>query len=349
MAKSKEDAIVGCLLGTAVGDAIGLPFERLTKARQWRLCPQLDGPSFLFGRGMVSDDTEHACLTAQALIASGGDPSEFEKCLASQLRTWFLCVAPGAGLATVKSCLRLCSGVPPQRSGVFSAGNGPAMRSPIIGASNGEDHSRLRKLVEISTRMTHNDPKATNGALAVALAAHLAASERDISPLGYYSALCELIDDAELLGLVQRCVEAAERGESVAEFAASLGLAKGVSGYMYHTVPIALYAWFRHPRDLRSAIIETVRCGGDTDSTGALAGAIVGAATGSEGIPQEWISALLEFPRSTSWMEKVAIRLAADNDPGQPIPLFLPAVMLRNSLFLAVVLGHAARRVFPPY
>ena len=63
-----QDRFDGVLLGTAVGDALGLPAERISRGRiqrmwhgQWRL-------RFLFGRGMVSDDTEHTLFVAQALL-----------------------------------------------------------------------------------------------------------------------------------------------------------------------------------------------------------------------------------------------------------------------------------------
>ena len=60
-----KQALVGTILGTAVGDAIGLPREGLSPARARRLFG--DPPlrhRFLLGRGMISDDTEHTCMVA---------------------------------------------------------------------------------------------------------------------------------------------------------------------------------------------------------------------------------------------------------------------------------------------
>ncbi len=62
-------AIVGCWLGTA----IGLPREGLSKRRLHRLYSHLDNPHFFSGKGMASDDTEHACMVAQSLKVSAGD------------------------------------------------------------------------------------------------------------------------------------------------------------------------------------------------------------------------------------------------------------------------------------
>ena len=56
------DAYVGCLMGTAVGDALGLPYEGLSPRRGARMFPDLDRYHLLPGYGMVSDDTEHACF-----------------------------------------------------------------------------------------------------------------------------------------------------------------------------------------------------------------------------------------------------------------------------------------------
>ena len=154
------DAIVGCLLGTAVGDAIGLPSEGLSPQRQRRLFTNIDSHRLLFARGMTSDDTEHTCLLANALIESAGDEGIFQRELAHGLRTWLLTLPAGVGLATLRATIKLCIGVGPQHSGVFSAGNGPAMRSALIGVCYGQDQMRMRRLVSISTRITHTDPKA---------------------------------------------------------------------------------------------------------------------------------------------------------------------------------------------
>ncbi len=55
------EAATGCLLGTAVGDALGLAAEGLSRKRQQAIFPELDSYHFFFGKGFCSDDTEHAC------------------------------------------------------------------------------------------------------------------------------------------------------------------------------------------------------------------------------------------------------------------------------------------------
>lgn len=349
-----EQAAVGCVLGTAVGDAIGLPWEGLSRQRQEKLCRSLNGHHLLFGRGMVSDDTEHACIVAQALIESAGDADAFGRCLARRLRLWLLGAPAGVGFATLRVCLKLWLGFGWQKSGVFSAGNGPAMRSALLGVCYGDDPSRLRQLVHVSTVITHTDSKAEYGAMAVALAAHLAHTQPGIEAAEYLRILKDTVgsEAGEFVDLVSRAVQSVAAGQTTEEFAASLGLASAVSGYVYHTVPVVLHAWFRHPSNYQTAITEVVRCGGDTDTTAAILGAILGAGLGADGLPSAWLNGLCEWPRSVSWMTRLGQRLTAavseqkpQSAPSLPFAFLLP----RNLLFLAVVLAHGFRRLLPPY
>lgn len=343
----REDAITGCLLGTALGDAVGLACEGLTWERQARLFPNLDGPRLVGHRGLVSDDTEHACLVAQALIESTGDAAVFERNFARRLRGWFLTLPAGVGLATLKACLKLCVGIPPERSGVMSAGNGPAMRSALLGVCFGEDLDTLRRLVRASTRVTHTDPRAEAGALAVAVAASYANRPADFLPR-----LSPVLEDDELRGLLCKAAQSAAAGEATPTFANSLGLTRGVSGYVLHTVPVAVHAWLSHPNDLRAAVLAVVRCGGDTDTTGAIAGAIVGAGVGKDGLPDDWLAALSDWPRTTDWMTRLAAglaRVAQTKTPERALSLPLPAVLARNAVFTIVILAHGFRRLLPPY
>jgi ADP-ribosylglycohydrolase len=303
---------------------------------------------------MVSDDTEHTCMVAQALIASGADADAFSQQLARRLRLWLLSLPAGIGLTTLKSTLRLCVGVSPQRSGVFSAGNGPAMRSAIIGAAL-DNPGLLKQFVRSSTRITHTDPKAEYGALAVALAARLASGTSAVEIPHYVGELRKLLDDEpadEFFELVDRVAESLACGESTDTFAAALGLEKGVTGYVYHTVPVALHAWLKNQHDFRSAVADVICCGGDTDTTAAIVGGIVGCAVGKAGIPSEWLTRLGEWPRTVTWMEDLASNLFETriNDvTARPPRLPVYGIVPRNMAFMAIVLIHGFRRLLPPY
>ncbi len=227
------------------------------------------------------------------------------------------------------------------------------MRSPILGAAI-EDVELLREFVRVSTRITHTDPKAEYGAWAVALAARVA-SRGPVEPQHYGSELRQTLSGEpakELFELVDRAIQSRGRGESTETFADSLGLNKGVSGYIYHTMPVVLHAWFSHPTDFRAAVQAVIRCGGDTDSTAAIVGGIVGSAVGSAGIPEEWLKGLWEWPRSVSWIEHLANTLCeARRTKTCQKPPRLPAfgILLRNLFFIPVVLAHGFRRLLPPY
>jgi ADP-ribosyl-[dinitrogen reductase] hydrolase len=182
----------------------------------------------------------------------------------------------------------------------------------------------------------------------------LAASSPSDLPAVYLHALERLLgqNDAGFLALARLAAASAGRGETTETFAASLGAGERVSGYVLQTVPVALHAWFCFPQDYRQAVLAVIQCGGDTDTTAAIVGAIVGASVGPVGIPSAWQSSLWEWPRSVAWMTRLGTQLASactDGSPQRPLSLpFLP-LLLRNAFFTTVVLAHGFRRLLPPY
>ena len=344
-----ENQIVGSLLGTAAGDALGLPYEGLSPQRALRMLGPPDQFRFVFGRGMVSDDTEQTCFVAQALLASGGDTKIFQQQLARRLRWWLLGLPAGIGLATGRAIFKLWFGFRPDNAGVFSAGNGLAMRSAIIGAAV-VDPKSCRELVRASTRITHSDPKAEDGAQVVALATQIACEPTPISPAEFLDRLPVVVDPAsELYERLNKVVDSVTRDEKTTSFAAEMGQEKGVTGYVLDTVPVAIHAYLSHQRDFEEAITAVINCGGDTDTTAAIVGGIVGAAAGEQGIPHYLCENLMEWPRSVVWMRKLGGMLARAEGVAQPPRLFVPAILLRNLFFLIVVLLHGLRRLLPPY
>jgi ADP-ribosylglycohydrolase len=354
--RDRADVLAGVLLGTAVGDALGLPREGLGRNRARRLFGPPLRHRFVFGRGMISDDTEHTCLVGQALLRRPDDAA-FARYLAWGLRWWLLRLPAGVGRATARGVLKLWVGFPPDRSGVFSAGNGPAMRAALLGVCL-RDEGQLRAHVRASTRLTHTDPRAERGALLVALAARHGAGRGPggVDPAVFLAeARAAAEGDAELMGLLGLLDEHRGRGAPAAEFAEALGLRRGISGYVYHTVPAALYCWLCSPGDFRRAVEEVIELGGDADTTGAITGGLCGATAGAGGIPAEWLAGMAEWPLSVAWMRRLAGRLAEqfpEKGEGQrrkPPRLFWPALLPRNLIFLLLVLGHGFRRLLPPY
>jgi ADP-ribosyl-[dinitrogen reductase] hydrolase len=347
---SDPTRILGSLLGTVVGDSLGLPREGMRPGRARAIFGGELRHAFLAGRGMISDDTEHTAMVGQALLATRGDADAFARSLAWRLRGWLLAIPAGIGFATLRALLKLWLGFPPQRSGVFSAGNGPAMRAPILGACLG-DTPALRAHVRASTRLTHTDPMAEEGALAVALATHAAAESSGAPPAGpFLSGLLEEITTPAMREALIAAREHLLRGAPIAEFAASQGLERGVTGFVVHSVAVALYGWLAHPGDFRGALTSVVLLGGDADTTGAIVGGIAGAA-GETLIPAPWIEGVWDGPRSVAWLRRLAAALAlpADDARRVPVPLFWPLIPLRNLFFIAVVFAHVFRRLLPPY
>lgn len=99
-------------------------------------------------------------------------------------------------------------------------------------------------------------------------------------------------------------------------------------------------------------LLGTAVGGGDTDTVGAVLGALCGANGGPDVILSEWIDRLAEWPRSVAFMREVAMRLTERQKTGQPVQevrYFWSGIFLRNLMFIAVVLLHGFRRLLPPY
>lgn len=353
-AQSLERALVGSMLGTAVGDALGLACEGLSPQRQLKMFPSLDRYGLLFGTGMVSDDTEHTVMVAQSLIVSGGDATRFARNFAWRLRAWLAGLPAGVGMATGRAILKLWLFFPPSYSGVRSAGNGPAMRAAVLGVAYGDDLGALQRLNRVSACITHRDERAEEGALTVAIAAHLAAtSPSTLSALEFVAVMAERLPaHSATLASIRAVAASLAAGESATDFVVGLGSKNGVSGYMLHTLPAVLHVWLRHQDDYMGGVTEMIRLGGDSDSTAAILGGIIGARVGRDAIPAHLLHNLRDWPRSPRFIERVARRLAQSRVANTRMPAvfsFVIATPLRNLLFLGVVLLHGLRRLLPPY
>lgn len=332
------------LLGTAVGDSLGLPTEGLSRQRIQKKCPHPLCQNLIFGKGMISDDTEHTVFVLQSLLQHSDDVKKFQKALAWKLRWWLLCLPAGIGFATLRSIIKLWIGFSPEKSGVFSAGNGPAMRSAIIGIFFAHDLEKIREYVKASTRLTHTDPKAEIAALAIAWTAAWASQQGESTP--NFQEVFDLwwsagSDDPEWLRLMGLLAKDLGEDKSIDDFAKTLGLEKGVSGYAYHTVPIALYAWMKHFGDYRKAVESVIRCGGDTDTVGAITGALAG--INSE-IPEDWIQNIRDYPLSLKFLNRVGEKLdRRELGKKESFPWIL--LPIRNLFFLVIVLFHGFRRL----
>ncbi len=293
---------LACLLGGAVGDSLGLPFEGLSPRRIAHWWREPLAQRFVLGRGMLSDDTDHALFVAQSLLLAGGDVERFRRALAWRLRWWLLTLPAGIGWATLRSILRLWCFFPPARSGVWSAGNGPCMRAPLIGAHFAVDPVRQETFVDASTLLTHRDPRALATARAVAdVAARIASGEWAQRPPidALLAVLREAGNDADWHAAIVRIGECLHQPDPVAAARGAFGNRAGISGYALHTLPFALVVWYAHHGDYAQTLSVVIRAGGDTDSVAAIAGALAALSAGVDQIPKIWIDHIADWPHGT--------------------------------------------------
>jgi ADP-ribosylglycohydrolase len=340
---------VGALLGEALGDALGLPFEGMRASRVAKLRPRPLRHALILGRGMVSDDTEHAFFVARSFARHPKDAKGFQRSLAWALRWWLIALPAGVGFGTARSILKLWLGVPARLAGVRSAGNGPSMRAPLLGALLADDDEARAAYVDASSLLTHRDDQAVAAARAIANVAAIssaggwgdaqlrAALEVEGAPAEWEKAKAEVL-------------KAAEDDITVAELCARMGLDKGVTGYAMHSGPVAIYAFHKHRDDFDAAIAATVDAGGDTDSVAAVTGGLWGAANGADKLPRAHLDRLAEWPLSVAVMRRAAVAAVKALD-GERMPIRYPwwGKLPRNVVFLIIVLTHGFRRLLPPY
>jgi ADP-ribosylglycohydrolase len=283
------------------------------------------------------------------MLESGGKPEGFERKMASMLRKWLLTCPPGIGLGTLRAIVKSFF-VARGKSGVYSAGNGPAMRSALLGLL-AVDEAHLAELVKRSTRLTHSDPRAEEGALVVAKAARFAAIGNG-EIVDFIHRVAETTQGEELREHFSAVEDGLRRGLSPREFAEQRGWKKGISGYVNQTVPAALYCWACFPDDFSVAVTEAVLLGGDTDSVAAITGGICGAGVGFENLPAGWLEQLAEWPRDKVWMADLAERLHRDRQkptgkPASSQSLRWGRTLFRNLIFGVLVLFLYFRRFVP--
>jgi ADP-ribosylglycohydrolase len=210
----------------------------------------------------------------------------------------------------------------------------------------------LEALVKTCTRVTHTDPQAEHGAMVAALAAGMSSRGR-VDGRAFLSDLRRFLSpSAPVFPLIERAVEAAEQGWPVKDFVRELGLEMGVTGFINHTMPVVVHAWLRHPGDFRTAVRNVIARGGDTDTTAAILGGIIGAGAGRAGLPEDLLKGLWSWPLTQEYIRRLAEETAEaveHNRPARPPRPLLAAHLARNLFALAVVVGHGFRRLGPPY
>lgn len=303
MTQPSLDQVTGSLLGLAVGDAVGAVVEAHppedarryaeTILRTGRL-PERGREAFPFGQ--VTDDTQLARELLLSVGADGAfDPGRFATRLLNLVASGRFV---GGGPAAHAAARQLALGVPWHDAGLPApyAGNGAAMRAAPLGLLYGHDPRLLARVVADQARVTHQDPRAAAGALGVATAAWLAARREPVRPV-------------EFLVEVSRAVEPIDPGTATVVWdmgtwahlppdqAAGMlqehepearGGWHGISSFVTSSVCWSLYAFLQAPDDYWEAVCIAIQVGGDTDTLGAMTGAIVGGRLGTGAIPARY-------------------------------------------------------------
>jgi ADP-ribosylglycohydrolase len=300
-----NDRARGALYGLAIGDALGMPTQMLSRRQiRQRWGPLLagfeaapPGHPIAAGRpaGAVTDDTEQAVLLGRLLVSGPVDPRE----LAAVLVAWEHDMAERGSLdllgpSTRRAVSAVLAGTPPEEAGVHGDTNGAAMRITPVGIKVApDDLPKLVDAVHEASLVTHNTSVALAGAAAVA-----AAVSAGISGTGGVAAVTEVAVDAAQMG--------AERGHWVAgaDVAARLRWATGLVAGLpaqeaaeviyslvgtslatQESVPAAFAVLGAVPDDPWRACLLAASLGGDCDTIAAMAGAIGGAIHGLGAFP----------------------------------------------------------------
>lgn len=315
---------VGSVLGTFVGDALGMPVEGMppvTIARRHGVVVDLL-PARL-GAGSYTDDTEMTLALAESLVCSRGfDGAD----LAGRFLTRFD-ARRGYGRGTQEALRLLREGQPWDHAarGVFghgSFGNGSAMRVAPVGLLYHDDLDQVAAVARETSAITHSHALGRAGAavqaLGVALALRWALNgDESLDPGLFLAAInARIVSKEGLFGesldkvrlMLERHpglpVDAplAERLEQ----AEDVGAVLGHDSRAFHSVPAALYAFLSCRTSFEAALVTAVSLGGDADTIAAMTGAMSGAHLGREAIPARWREGLEEGARGATFAEGLA-------------------------------------------
>ncbi|TXR55490.1 ADP-ribosylglycohydrolase family protein [Quadrisphaera setariae] len=288
------DRAAGVLLGQAVGDALGVPYEFVPDDRLPRLGDDTDGRAEMLGGGLgdyapgeYSDDTQMAVIIAE-VSSRGLDLTSAEALdqIADGFIAWAADGPADIGIQTAK-VLRGTSPGPGSADSIRRAsaalaaagertgGNGALMRTGIVGLTRLHDRQATARAARAVAELTHADPDAGDSCVLWSEAVRVAVlygrfavdSGLDLLP-------------AERRQLWADRLEAAARGER--DRAAS-------NGWTVAALQDAWTAIASTPgSQLEPALHAAVRTGNDTDTVAAIAGALLGARWGASAVPAAW-------------------------------------------------------------
>ncbi len=277
---------VGCVLGLALGDALGAPFEFRRAAEVPDPIPALELSWGHLPPGSWTDDTAMALNLVRSLVDRGAfDPGDV---LARHV-AWLASGPPDVGSQTRQALSLATPGRPPdeaarivweRRGPEVSAGNGSVMYCAPLGVAFARRPEVLVDAAPALSAITHWDGRCRTACLAVTLTAAALVRGEPSEPAVR----------ATLGAVLER-----EGGEELEFLTAEAGRARPVDGpdqgFCLFAAGLALRMAVEAPT-VEAGLRSVVALGGDTDTNAAVAGALLGAREGIDGLPSGWLDRL---------------------------------------------------------
>lgn len=288
----------GCIIGGAIGDALGGEFENQEQNQNTDHIFIWGGSKESKKEWVLTDDTQLTLATAESIIQAGGIKAET---IAANILKWFQAnKISGIGSATLQSIRGMQNGghwALVGRKGEMAAGNGAAMRiAPLAFYEPEIDRSIIRDIC----RITHHNDEAYTGALAVFLAIRGFIETDKIDSSHWLKNLADQLPDTlvrDRLFTYANLPDSTEIGDIAREF--------GSSGYVVESIPLALFAVFKSiEKGFHSVMNEIIAAGGDTDTNASIFGQIAGTMLGYQALPKTWVKQIEEM-QEYSWIKPI--------------------------------------------
>jgi ADP-ribosylglycohydrolase len=302
-----RERALGAFYGLAVGDALGMPTQGLSRETVVELFGRLEGfepgpEANEISRGLpagrVTDDTEQAVIVAEALVEGRGRVDA--AVLAERLLAWERDVAARGSLdllgpSTKRALTELQGGASVEDAGRWGDTNGAAMRVTPVGiATPPQPLHRLVAAAADAGRVTHNTTIAIAGAAAVAAAvsagvdgsdvdAALDAGERAAEVARTHGHYVAGADVARRIGWAVALVRGRDPDDALDDVTELVGTSLATQ----ESVPAAFAIAALSPDDPWRAGLLAAGLGGDSDTIAAMAVAIVGACCGLGAVPAD--------------------------------------------------------------
>lgn len=277
------------LVGCAIGDAAGNPFEMKAAIspalKQWDGLFK-EGGTFWWGQpGQYTDDTLMSIALATSLIENRGFNGED---VANKYLAWMNSGnTRGIGGTTAQALSMLKLGATWKTSGLKGSkigGNGTAMRATPIGIAYRNNLPKLMEVAMQDASITHNSLEPQMGSVAVALGTALFHTT-NCSPMEVLKEVSATLLESIVQQKMTLAIDHIEKNTDPVIALAEIGSA----GYVPETVGAAFYCVAKN-FNFKDTIIMAIKAGGDTDTTAAIAGGLAGTYYGLADIPEEYRS-----------------------------------------------------------